>query len=671
MHYRFFNPCFVLLALLVVGCSSMNSHQSTTELYGEDFYTDENGIVREKLQTFDASFPLEFNDQVLSSQGEIERLVAQAKERAEEEEFLRYLSDGLYLKASHASMREDSVTAERLLKHLLTLFPSDELIMRRYAVELIKNGKLGEAEKIVLQIYDLVGRKDENIALILGGIYTALDQRKKAQDIYEEVLVKSPANREACIFLAKSYAIDQKMSESKSILRNCYKQATENSTKAVFVNYLATVYLEEEDHKSAIEYFQKSLKYRPNFFQSIMAIGMIYESIGKPKKAIEAYRDYLVYDSLNRAVLSQLVQLYFSHGENVEEILPYAHRLIFLDPSNLNLKVRVGIIYSDLGEYEKAISTFEEVLEEVPNADRVLYYVATLYHQIGDADLAITYYSKIPETSPLFHEGIVQIGEILSVQAFESVTSRTPAAVDDPTKEKGLRPGDVKKNKLIDHIDGHFSLDSPRTAIELKVIMASFYEALNKYKNAAYALDEVSELEMFTLHHHYYHAALYEKAGLSDEATRIIRKILAEEPDHAHALNFLGYTMIERGENLPEAYRLIKRAVELKPEDGHIRDSLGWYYYKIGELDKALEEIKKARALLERQDMTITKHLAIIYQEMKEYSRARELFQEALELCTADYEREKIYQHIQNLDAENQERFPASALTSEYSERED
>ncbi len=49
----------------------------------------------------------------------------------------------------------------------------------------------------------------------------------------------------------------------------------------------------------------------------------------------------------------------------------------------------------------------------------------------------------------------------------------------------------------------------------------------------------------------------------------------ADQPD---VLNYLGYAMVDRGENLPEAVTFIKRAVELRPNDGYIVDSLGWAY---------------------------------------------------------------------------------------------
>ncbi|CAD7783277.1 MAG: Tetratricopeptide repeat protein [Candidatus Methanoperedenaceae archaeon GB50] len=68
-----------------------------------------------------------------------------------------------------------------------------------------------------------------------------------------------------------------------------------------------------------------------------------------------------------------------------------------------------------------------------------------------------------------------------------------------------------------------------------------------------------------------------------DMCIKEMRQTISLDPNHAEALNYLGYTYAEMGENLEEAERLIKRALEIKPEDGYIIDSLGWVYYQRGE----------------------------------------------------------------------------------------
>ena len=77
-------------------------------------------------------------------------------------------------------------------------------------------------------------------------------------------------------------------------------------------------------------------------------------------------------------------------------------------------------------------------------------------------------------------------------------------------------------------------------------------------------------------------------------------------------LNYLGYSWIDKGENLTEALKMIQRAVELRPNDGYIVDSLGWAYYRLGDFARATQFLERAIELLP-EDPTINDHLGDVY----------------------------------------------------------
>ena len=73
--------------------------------------------------------------------------------------------------------------------------------------------------------------------------------------------------------------------------------------------------------------------------------------------------------------------------------------------------------------------------------------------------------------------------------------------------------------------------------------------------------------------------------------------MIARDPEHAAALNYLGYMLAERGERLDESVELIKRALAIDPDNGSYLDSLGWAYFKDGKLDLAVEQPEARRRL--------------------------------------------------------------------------
>jgi tetratricopeptide (TPR) repeat protein len=187
-------------------------------------------------------------------------------------------------------------------------------------------------------------------------------------------------------------------------------------------------------------------------------------------------------------------------------------------------------------------------------------------------------------------------------------------------------------------------------------MLATYFEGLKKYNLAIESIEKVRNTGDYTEGHDYYLASLYEKIQDYPKARGIVQEILKKNPDNAHALNFLGYSLLETGEDLDGAYKLISKAVELKPEDGYIRDSLGWYYYKTGQVEKALVEIEKAFELV-NSDVVIAKHLAIIHKEMKNYDKAKKYFVEALKNCKFESERKEVLEALNGL---KDVRLPAS-----------
>ena len=88
---------------------------------------------------------------------------------------------------------------------------------------------------------------------------------------------------------------------------------------------------------------------------------------------------------------------------------------------------------------------------------------------------------------------------------------------------------------------------------------------------------------------------------------RHLRKILAQEPDNAIALNALGYTLADRTNRLAEAKKLIYHAFEQEPDDPAILDSMGWVEYRLGNHRQALVWLRKAYAQI--KDAEIAAHL--------------------------------------------------------------
>ena len=77
-------------------------------------------------------------------------------------------------------------------------------------------------------------------------------------------------------------------------------------------------------------------------------------------------------------------------------------------------------------------------------------------------------------------------------------------------------------------------------------------------------------------------------------------------------MNYLGYSWIDRGENLEEGLALIRQALTGRPDSGAMVDSLGWAFYRLGRYDEALRFLERALEL-RASDPTINDHLGDVY----------------------------------------------------------
>ncbi|QIK96093.1 tetratricopeptide repeat protein [Sphingomonas sp. HDW15A] len=93
-----------------------------------------------------------------------------------------------------------------------------------------------------------------------------------------------------------------------------------------------------------------------------------------------------------------------------------------------------------------------------------------------------------------------------------------------------------------------------------------------------------------------YRASALEESGNWPEAKAIMQSALASSPENSLLLNFLGYGMLERGEDIEAAEAMVRKASALKPDDASITDSLGWAQFKRGKVDEAIETLNRAAA---------------------------------------------------------------------------
>ena len=125
-----------------------------------------------------------------------------------------------------------------------------------------------------------------------------------------------------------------------------------------------------------------------------------------------------------------------------------------------------------------------------------------------------------------------------------------------------------------------------------------------------------------------YTSMLYERQDRLADLERMLRQVIALDPEHAHAYNALGYTLADHNQRLPEALDLITQALELSPNDPFILDSMGWVKFRMGDQVAAADYLRRAYSV--RPEADIAAHLAEVLWTQGKRDQAVELLRAAL-----------------------------------------
>lgn len=210
-------------------------------------------------------------------------------------------------------------------------------------------------------------------------------------------------------------------------------------------------------------------------------------------------------------------------------------------------------------------------------------------------------------------------------------------SVDDPafyTAAKGVAETlqtEGQTEEAVAHLEGVIADVGPGPYV--LVTLGDLNRQLHRYDEAAAAYSQRLSSDIRDGYQDWYvyyvRGISYERLGQWDKADADFRRALELQPSHPQIMNYLGYSLVERRENLDEALALIEEAVSLRPDSGYIVDSLGWVYYRLGRFEDAVAPMEEAAELL-ATDPIVNDHLGDVYWKVGREYEARFQWQRAL-----------------------------------------
>jgi tetratricopeptide (TPR) repeat protein len=239
----------------------------------------------------------------------------------------------------------------------------------------------------------------------------------------------------------------------------------------------------------------------------------------------------------------------------------------------VDARVAASRLYLAIDELASARAQAEAALAAQPASGEAAVALARALRAAGDRDGARKLAEQVAATSPAF-------GAARALAADLALDAGEPAraiALIEPAR--AAHPDDVVL--LLVHaraLAAHGKADDARAAIAA---------ALRAKPDDAGLLYGWAQFE----HDH----------GAPDHAIELMTQLLGAHPDYVDALNWLGFELVTRGQDLPRAEKLLTRARTLAPGDPLILDSWGWLLHREGKDADARTALDRAARAAPRE----------------------------------------------------------------------
>ena len=285
--------------------------------------------------------------------------------------FLRSQADYHFSLAEAYALDGDSQKAIEEYKLTLVYDPNSAQIRFKLASELVKKGQLVQAvdqAETAVQI----DPKYIDARMLLAGLYTSSKLYDKALEQYYDVCKTDPDNIEAALYIGALLAEEKKYDESAKH----FKKVAQNKKYAhLAYYYLGRIELERHHDKDAEQAFLKALTAKPDFIETTVALGYLYEEQQKTESAIKVYRTYQEKYGPSSKIASSLGRIYMDKDEYD---LAYKQFEIIAnqESDNLNVRVKMALILIEQKKFKEAVASLKEILTIAPDSEKIHFYLA-------------------------------------------------------------------------------------------------------------------------------------------------------------------------------------------------------------------------------------------------------------------------------------------------------
>lgn len=545
--------------------------------------------------------------------GQREKAIALYEQRREKEpdniEHLRTLV-GLYKNAKQA---EQAIAACKALlekdKNRSRIYQKD-LLDIHLSVDL-KDEAIAAAEAIVS-----LAPTDPEARLTLAQVYQMYRQPEKALGEYRYALRLEPNEPDYWRQYGEALEQEKRYGEAQETFRKMLDVAKEDSTRLGAVSSLARIHLQQDRLTEIISEFQRRIRNTPKKLAAYEELATIYKDSGQIAKAVEVLEGALQNVDDKTAALKTLIRTSFE-AQDFAKTRSYFEQLLSQSgkPTAQEYE-RLGQIYAQLGDIEKAKATWQKIIADAPKDAKAHDRLASILRDASFTDEALAVKGKSVELDPNDYKRRFEYAQLLS-QNEQPVEALKQASLilELGDREAAKKPAESEKKVQAVAKGQQGGLVSPY----------QFVYGIQRYSSGRYyGGGWQGSYKQFRPQVLMFMAQVAQRSLGEDAFIEQITEKTKKAKGNVDAKRDL-LTVLQMYNRYEDALKVAVEILEAAPNDVDLLQQTALYYQQQQQFDKAIALLEKLAQSQPKLKMQAFQGLVPLYFQNKQQDKAMEL----------------------------------------------
>jgi len=489
-----------------------------------------------------------------------------------------------------------------------------------------------------LEIMKGLAPDDQRVYSALGGCYMELGQPEKAIAAYERWQVLVPEGDHGYIQIAEYYEREGKHDKAIEYLEKAVQGQPESVQSMVA---LAGLYAKAKRGKDAIPLYRKIIDLtggNPEIRQQLASALLDAREFSDALDVLTLLEKEGPQEPYTKILMARAQVGLRRFSEAITNLKSYLSG----DPNNIEALFYLGNAYGQNSQPAEAAKIFAKLIDETREGPKALQdnlplfqqHLAISYQDMGESQKAIGLYEEIVKTDPSPRSYSMLINAYRVDRQFDKALSIGKQQLEKNPRDadialvyaRSLADGGKPKEgaEILDKL-----LQSEPANLDIYLNLSQIYVQAKRFGEAEKVLRRAEERKLDKERVWFQLAAVYEKQKDYDRAESLFKEILKENPKDGPTLNYIGYMLADRGVRLEEAVRYVEEALVQEPNNPAYLDSLGWAFFKMNDLQKAEKYLVMAGEL-EKKDPVIQDHIGDLYFKTGNLEKAQEFWKKSL-----------------------------------------